>query len=81
MLWGHDAHGQTLGSNVVGGDHGALGLGMTYFFECSANGNGKFATVIEGGKFGFGHGWHDVFDNGRQGKDCAIVEFFVIVIH
>ncbi len=55
-FWSHGLHGQSLGSDVVGGDHGSFDLGMTRFFEHGANGNGKFATIVEGSKFGFGHG-------------------------
>ncbi len=55
-FWSHGSHGQSLGSDVVGGDHGLLDLGMTHFFKRRANGNGKFATVVEGSKFGFGRG-------------------------
>ena len=54
-FWSHGSHGQSLGSGVVGGDHGSFGLVMTHFFEHCANRNGEFATLIEGSKFGFGH--------------------------
>ncbi len=45
-LWSHGAHGEALGSDVVGGDHGAFELWMSHFFESCANGDGKFATVV-----------------------------------
>jgi hypothetical protein len=55
-FWSHGSHAQSLGSDVVGGDHGLFDLGMTHFFKRRANGNGKFATVVEGSKFGFRRG-------------------------
>ncbi len=39
-LGGHCAHCETLGGDVVGGDHGAFVLWMAHFFECGADGNG-----------------------------------------
>ena len=35
----HCAHGEPLGGDVVGGDHGAFVLWMAHFFEGGADGN------------------------------------------
>jgi hypothetical protein len=43
-----------LGSDVVGGDHGAFELWMSHLFESCANGDGKFATVVECSQCRFG---------------------------
>ncbi len=53
-LRSHGAHGEALGSDVVSGDHGAFELWMPHFFESCANGDGKFATVVECSQFLFG---------------------------
>ncbi len=50
----HGVHGEALGSDVVGGDHGAFELWMAHFFESCANGDGKFAIVVECSQFCFG---------------------------
>ncbi len=62
-LRSHGAHGEALGSDVVGGDHGAFELWMSHFFKSRANGDGKFATVIECSQFRFGSSGHDVLDD------------------
>jgi hypothetical protein len=44
-FWCHGAHGESLSSNVVGGDHGAFELWMAHFFEHCEDGNREFASV------------------------------------
>jgi hypothetical protein len=53
-LWSLGAHGEALGSDVVGGDHGAFELWTSHFFESCANGGDKFAAVVECSQFRFG---------------------------
>ena len=60
----HGANGKTLSRDVVGCDHGAIMLWMAHFCQCGSNGNGDFAAIIQGGKFRFGGGRHQVFDDG-----------------
>ncbi len=53
-LRSHGAHGEALGSDVVGGDHGAFELWMSHFFESNVNRDSQFATLVECNQFRFG---------------------------
>ncbi len=63
-FWCHGANGESLCHNIVGGYDGAFVLWVAHFFESGAQGDGKFAAIIKYGKFRFGCGGHDVFDDG-----------------